>query len=1038
MFLNKLLLNNYKKSLSEVNLYNEFTFTKDFFTLYDFSYTYTNDFNNLIFFANLKINNKLLPNSLFFYLSSSGTIKIEDNKYKNYHNFFAYSLIIKLIEDENFFNNFFKNAKFDLNILKMSDEELSKIIKERTELLNILKNNFSTNIINISNTLEPVISIEYLVENNDFNLQAAFKIAFNKNDDLILNTEQLIKYLNNESIYHNKKYYSLNSNNIRQNIKNLIEFLTFNINKNIKNDSLNNLKINDFFNLLVLLEGLSFKFNNNYYILNKNEEAKIIYNKDQTFSFNPSLKEIKDKNYQIIFGVKNFILYNQTEMRLFHAKNNIINLFNFFYKYGFINFSYVKDIFENKIVPYFSKDLIIKPDENVEANNLKLSLYIDYEAAELIIKTKYFYFNKEVKREDITDSYNLIYLNSYDDCLRSYNLVAEGIIDNQDSISYFLNANLTELKKYADIYLSDNLKHLTVKNKFNLKINFSTSSGLISMNMNLDTFSNDEIKQILSAYSKKKKFTILNNQVIMLNSSEIKEAYEISKEFNLNNNYSKTGLEFFQAIKINQLKSNNLQVNLDTYLQNVINDILNYKNIKIDLNKSLLNVLRPYQIDAIKWLTTLNKYNLNGILADDMGLGKTLETISYISTINKKEPILIICPKSLIYNWQAEIEKWTPDQQIIVIDSNKEGRINIIKNIKQNDKIIYISSYDSLKADLDLYKDYHFSFLVIDEAQFIKNHFTLKTKAVKEIHTSSRLALTGTPIENNLLDLWSIFDFLMPNYLYDISTFTNKYILNKTNDDELIKKVSLFILRRTKNEVLNSLPPKTTNIIKVNMSDKQKDLYKAYYSLAQQSISNPNKLTVLELLLRLRQICVDPSSFLNNYSEISPKLNLVLNYTKQLIETGHKILIFSSFTSVLNHLQLLLNDEKIDNYYLNGQTTSKDRQYYMENFNNTNDVKVMLISLKAGGTGLNLQGADTVFHIDLWWNSAAEEQATDRAYRIGQTKPVNVYKFICYNSIEERILTLQDKKKELFDTFIKSNEDGELKLTNDDIKYLLS
>ncbi|MBR5750575.1 MAG: DEAD/DEAH box helicase, partial [Bacilli bacterium] len=341
-----------------------------------------------------------------------------------------------------------------------------------------------------------------------------------------------------------------------------------------------------------------------------------------------------------------------------------------------------------------------------------------------------------------------------------------------------------------------------------------------------------------------------------------------------------------------------------------------------------------------------------------------------------------------------------------------------------------------------------------DEAQFIKNMHAKKTNAVKQINALHTIALTGTPIENSMADLWAIFDFLMPGYLDSFNIFKTRYILAGDQvkaRGSLSRKITPFLLRRTKAEVLKDLPKKTTEIITLTMNDEARRYYDAVLvdtrNKIRQKREDPTKgdkysekglFSVLPLLTRLREICVDPSAFLDGFSEESAKMAYALSYITIAVEAGHKVLVFSSFTKVLDHLTILLRESGVKSFYIYGATEADDRLSMAESFNTKNDVNVMLVSLKAGGTGLNLHGADIVVHLDPWWNVAAEEQATDRAYRIGQKRPVSVVKLICHNSIEEKVIQLQENKRELYNQVIKSGDEAISKLNIEDIKFLLS
>ena len=464
--------------------------------------------------------------------------------------------------------------------------------------------------------------------------------------------------------------------------------------------------------------------------------------------------------------------------------------------------------------------------------------------------------------------------------------------------------------------------------------------------------------------------------------------------------------------------------------------------------------MRRYQEVGFKWLKTLDNYGLGGILADDMGLGKTLQVITLLldynnNAVNRKTSI-VVSPSSLALNWFSELKKFAPSLNACVISGNAEERKKIIKDIDKYD--IIITSYDLLKRDIEEYKNlkYEFKYIIADEAQYIKNNNTQNFKAIKQIKAQTRFALTGTPIENSLAELWSIFDFSMPGYLYSYRQFKELFEtpIIKEEDSYKVKKLKMliepFILRRIKEEVLTELPDKTVTVLNSEMEDEQQKIYMSYMAEAREEVANElkvnsfekNQMKILALLMRLRQICCHPSLFINNYQAGSGKLNQCMEIIKDAVQANHKILLFSGYTSMFDLIEPELEKEGIKYFKLTGQTKVSDRIKLVDEFNENADIKVFLISLKAGGTGLNLIGADMVIHYDPWWNISAENQATDRTYRIGQKRNVQVYKLITKNSIEEKIYELQQRKAKLVDNMLSTNETFISKLSKEDIMKL--
>ena len=478
---------------------------------------------------------------------------------------------------------------------------------------------------------------------------------------------------------------------------------------------------------------------------------------------------------------------------------------------------------------------------------------------------------------------------------------------------------------------------------------------------------------------------------------------------------------------------------------------------ELKLPEGLNASLRNYQETGFKWLKTLDSYNFGGILADDMGLGKTIQLVSvilsYVENLGDMEslkPSLVICPSSLTLNWFNEIKKFAPSLKVLLINGNAQERKNKIEKI--NDYNVIIESYDILKRDIEIYKEknYEFKYAIADEAQYIKNNNTQNFKAIKEINAETRFALTGTPIENSLSELWSIFDFVMPGYLFSYRKFKELYEtpIVKNEDQSAMKKLKMliepFILRRIKEDVLTELPDKTITILNNEMEEEQQKIYMSYMAQVKQEIETEisvngfekSQIKILSLLMRLRQICCHPSLFIENYKGESSKLKQCIQIVKNAIESGHKILLFSGYTTMFEIIEQELKKENITYYKLTGQTKVGDRIKLVDEFNENPDIKVFLISLKAGGTGLNLIGADMVIHYDPWWNLSAENQATDRTYRIGQKKNVQVYKLITKNSIEEKIYELQQKKAKLIDNMLSTKETFVSKLSKDEIMNL--
>ncbi len=508
------------------------------------------------------------------------------------------------------------------------------------------------------------------------------------------------------------------------------------------------------------------------------------------------------------------------------------------------------------------------------------------------------------------------------------------------------------------------------------------------------------------------------------------------------------------TINAEQFKTLPVKYSMSKRLQQIQKQILGESKFTAQKVPSEIQAsLRNYQVDGVSWLERLRKMHLNGILADDMGLGKTLQAIIAITQSKQEKPSaqsLIVCPTSLVYNWQEEFHKFNPDLKILVIDNTPSQRRKLIKTIDKHD--VVITSYNLLQKDVDFYKEILFDYVVLDEAQHIKNRGTRNAKSVKMIQAAHRLILTGTPIENSLEELWSLFDFLMPGLLSSFDRFIEKYIRNcghtenkSTNIDTLRKKISPFILRRMKVDVLEDLPPVTEILYHCHLTDVQQELYVSYAKSAREELSKLVKkegfdkiqIHVLATLTRLKQICCHPAIFAKEKAELgdSAKYDMLMELIPSLIEGNHKAVIFSQYTKMLQILREDLKQRGIPFSYLDG--SSKNRLQIVKQFNEDSAIPLFLVSLKAGGSGLNLVGADTVIHYDMWWNPAVENQATDRVHRLGQKKSVSSYKLVTLNTIEEKILNLQNRKKGLVKKVMSSDDEALAKLTWEEVLELL-
>ncbi|GAB4192922.1 MAG: DEAD/DEAH box helicase [Simkaniaceae bacterium] len=498
-------------------------------------------------------------------------------------------------------------------------------------------------------------------------------------------------------------------------------------------------------------------------------------------------------------------------------------------------------------------------------------------------------------------------------------------------------------------------------------------------------------------------------------------------------------------------KSLPVEFSMTEKLSEIRKQMLGEKELKFSpVPKHVTADLRSYQVEGVQWLERLRSMFLNGILADDMGLGKTLQAIVAVTQYAKKgrPPSLIICPTSLLYNWKEEFTKFNGNLQVLVIDGVPATRRRLIEQLEDYDVII--TSYSLLQKDIDLYQEREFSYMVLDEAQHIKNRGTRNAKSVKMVNARHRLILSGTPIENSLDELWSLFDFLMPGFLSSYDRFLEKYIRASgesqvKNLEYLRKKVSPFILRRMKSDVLDDLPPVSEITYHCQLTTVQKELYRSYAESARDELVklverdgfDKVQIHVLATLTRLKQICCHPAIFAkeNPESGDSAKYEMLLDLLETLIEGNHKTVIFSQYTRMLQIMRDDFEKMGVRFVYLDG--TSKNRLQIVKQFNEDEKIPIFLVSLKAGGTGLNLVGADTVIHYDMWWNPAVENQATDRVHRIGQKEKVSVYKLVTLGTIEEKIVDMQKRKQGLVKRIVSCDDEALTKLTWEDVLELL-
>ncbi len=632
------------------------------------------------------------------------------------------------------------------------------------------------------------------------------------------------------------------------------------------------------------------------------------------------------------------------------------------------------------------------------------------------------------------------------------------VIVGEEGIYQLLAEGMEDLAKLGVLYVSDELGGIRLRETPVVSVGISLKEDLLELTLDSPEMPLSELVQILSAYRRKRKFFRLKNgDFLSLGEDGLSALSRIQEGVGVSDKEWQTGsvhLPKYRALFLDgELHDQNrFHAAKNKDFRALIRNMKTVEDNDFEVPPSLEKVLREYQKQGFLWLKTLKTNGFGGILADDMGLGKTLQVIAFLLSEWEEKACagyfaLIVCPASLVYNWKSEIERFAPELTAVTVTGTAAEREEIIQNAAAG--TILITSYDLLRRDLACYEGCHFGYQIIDEAQYIKNHATKAAKAVKEIRTDFRAALTGTPIENRLSELWSIFDYLMPGFLFPYSRFREELeipIVVEHGQEELErlqKMIRPFVLRRLKKDVLKDLPAKMEEAVFAKMEGEQEKLYRAHVQRLRLLLEGQSeeefathKIQVLSELTRLRQLCCDPALVYEDYGEESAKLTMCMEFIQNAIESGHKILLFSQFTTMLSRIQSQLSQAHIPFLSLTGATRKEQRAKMVEEFQQ-GEAAVFCISLKAGGTGLNLTAADIVIHYDPWWNVAVQNQATDRAHRIGQKNPVTVYKLIAKGTIEENILKLQQKKSQLAEQLLGNEGFESVKFTREEMLELL-
>ena len=914
----------------------------------------------------------------------------------------------KAVDDPSYYDRKYHFIPENLrHFSSMNDEKRQDFIDAREQFINILNYIERVNVINDSQK-EDQLATEFAkihkdifaqIDKDKYEFDASFEqkmltrhVQFYENDDLY---EQLAKIgqIGGQKLVVNNVEYRINSETI--------------------NGSINI----DEFNKLVFSPTLRFL-----------DQKRYFYDTKRSFI-----------EVNIIRKTIRLITFPTITAAVFYA---------YFVDNPIVKIDYIKDLLEAKLGEDFTKIFIPKKTQDIPSHFLHIDYHVNLKITNsLEFSTVYRLNNKIFSREDLVKNYyykNVV--TEFESIVRSLGLPINSLHSNINVLD-FLTLDLEPLKEIAHVILDESIYDKKITTRPDIQFSAKKNNDWFEVDIISKTYTQEQIEKIFSSLKEKRNYVVINEDVIDLNHLENKK--DLIDVYNFKNRFQKQ-FPMYELFRLESLRQHtNIEITYDDYVKKVLYEIKNYKDVEVELPEHFKESLRDYQVEAVKWMSVLSRNGLAGILADDMGLGKTLETIAYLETLKEDEPVLIVCPKSVTYNWLYEFEKRESSYKCTVIEGSKEIRDQIVNDIGKNKREVFITSYDTLRNDIDSIKDHFFNIVILDESQYIKNAGALKSKAVKQLECRYRFSLTGTPVENGLSDLWSIFDFIMPGYLLTYNEFRQEYEFafeegseNEEIKNKLIAKITPFVFKRTKEEVLKDLPQKTTTTVTIAMTEQQQDIYSTYLrktKLMFKNIETTTRFRILQGILRLRQICVDPSAFLLNYDEIPSKISFSLEMIDEVMKKeDSKIIVYSSFVTVLDHLATCLKQEGIKVLKIDGSTNAHDRVKYADRFNLEPEYKIILVSIKAGGTGLNLVGADTVIILDPWWNAAVEEQAADRAHRIGQTRSVNVYKLISHNSIEEKIIKLQNKKQDLYEKLIREDTDGITGLSDEDLNYIFS
>jgi superfamily II DNA or RNA helicase len=620
-------------------------------------------------------------------------------------------------------------------------------------------------------------------------------------------------------------------------------------------------------------------------------------------------------------------------------------------------------------------------------------------------------------------------------------------LDLEDDIYHFLFRTLPQLNKWTEVYATPSVEMMLAAppRPPKMMVDLEPGTDWLEVRFDMDGIDDDEIRDLLRHLVEKKKYYRMpSGAYVSLEDEGYASIGRLLDEMDLRKNdlqHKKFQLSVARGLRFLDPDDKVEGVKLGQRFRELLDNMRNPDSLDFQIPDVVAPVLRDYQKFGYQWMKTLAHYHFGGILADDMGLGKTLQSIAFLlSELQQiradRLPALIVCPASLTYNWWNELQKFAPDIRAVVMEGDKPTRGGILDDLSEVD--VLITSYPLLRRDSEAYSDLRFSVLILDEAQAIKNHATQTAQSVKDIRAKHRFALTGTPVENRLEELWSIYDAVFPELFWSRKRFA------ELTPEQVAKRTRPFLLRRLKKDVLKELPDKIETVHASELLPEQKKLYVAYLTKLQEDTTRrireegfqKSRMHILAGMTRLRQLCCHPGMFVEGYDGSSGKLEQLLEIIEECRESGKRMLIFSQFTEMLSIIRGKMEEQDASYFYLDGQTPGRERVELCRRFNE-GESELFLISLRAGGTGLNLTGADTVLLYDLWWNPAVEQQAADRAHRIGQKNVVQVIRLVTQGTIEEKMYELQQRKRDLIDAVIQPGEETLSSLGEEDIRELL-